>query len=649
VKLKLILFFPFVLLFSTCSSLSEKNTRYISSETKLITCTSGLSEVFGRKFFSTTVGTEFEGAFPAQLSFYDIAKLIETKLKEKFPDANVILKEIDHQYSESEYQVILGIQGDESTFTVKTDSTLSFDNPEIKGIEITSHIMTSQKDIDLYLEVLESIRPAGVSARADVGGIHFHFGLPASKTYAELEPLYQLFVKAQDSLIRYFKVHPGRQYHKSSNLNDALMTIQQIVKNTPHKTLDNLNVGELNRRTMLRILLSLRTWEVRFFNSTLDPEINLFYQDFLERLFSRWLENDPTLLEFISNNEKIETSDLLELLGFDLKVTDELMERLTKESESLEEGLPFIQSLKNFWKNDDSNSKLAQLEAFPTMVMDLILRDQRFLGLPTNLQEKVLKRGSSKLRSFHQLWRGETKRINLFNDEKDKVAFFHIFHQYLRLNPKVVDILLDQYERSVIIGFFRALIKDFIKHGQISRPSNSRKLSASFVKLLTKATYYFKPKEIQKDFFPLLNLIKNLSYPPRTELTEFADTLIEKLLKLTKGQFDNTSFLSFLNKLKLNIKKKVELAKLIQENIDPSEFEYDLFYQYINFTRSYPDELINDDSIIFITSVTRQNIDSISNDERVNLILTFKDFLHLELTEIQKKNIDEILVLLRNN
>lgn len=606
------------------------------------------------KKLASSVGLEFEGAFPAQFSYYDVALVMKKSLEEKFPNSQVTLNEIDHRFSASEYQVIVN-KGDVSqTYSVKGDSSLSFEDSNLKGIEITSPIMRTKQDFEAFLEVLEEARTKGINARQDVGGIHLHYGLPRDKTYAELEPLYELFVKSHESLLSYFRVNPGREYQSPRQLEEALEAIRQIAGRDPSKTLENLTVGELNRRGLLRILPTLGTFEVRFFNSTLDPQINRFYQDFVDRLFSRWQNNDPELLAFIKSSDTLEIPDLLRVLDFDVNQTDVLMERLAKEGEAVELSQPYAKELADFFKSDSEDNQLDFLSNAPFDFYEILLRDDRFLTLSPQIQSRLLaghpQKGTSDVSRLHRYWRGESDELNFFSildESEDLSVFFHVFHQYFKRAPEQ---MMSVLEHSAPPQFYSALLKDFSKNGLSSGPSQSRRLSRDFIGLMVKASDLVSQNELTERLFPLFEIIRTMTFPHKEELTVLTDKMLAGLLKDSAPSFDEGPLLAFLNKLVLPINRelKTKFAHHVREGLIKKGFDYNIFYQYATYLKAYPNDLIDDEAIEFLTETTHQFATRFNRNERVNLLLLFKDFERLEnLSPAAREKVSELLERLR--
>lgn len=629
----------------SCTSLTPRlGQRAPANNSSFYSCTKGLKNLFeSNNRLASSAGFEFEGAIPAQLSFFDIANLIRSHLKTKFPDQDIELKALDHSFSETEYQILLTKDGKDYTFSVKADGTLVIENKELKGIEITSPIMEDDNDFYLFLKILEDVRTKGLVARQDVGGIHFHYGLPKDKTFKELEVLYALFVKAEKSILEYFRVHPGRSHHSSANLHNALRAIQEIVQEAPQRNLENLDVEEIKKRSILRVIPTLRTWETRFFNSTLDPEINLFYKEFVNRLFAKWLNNDSELFEFINTAEEIDTKKLLEVLGFDLSKTDELMERLAYEAQLLDKDHPFETKVRDFWSTPEDNVKEVFIDESPDIFVELILRDSRFLSLNIELQEKLLKRAPKNLRDFHQLWREEidiNKLPELLDSSQDTSVFFHIFHQYQRINPEKINHILDSLDKDFRNKLYIKILNDYTRFGSNSTPSNSRKLSREFITLLTKIASESKSIEVTDQMIKILDVISLRPYPPKAGLTILADQIIENISQNPEVYFDQRTFLYFINRIKPQIQNKKFLAEIIQTNLITKGFDYSIFYQYLEFVSNFHEELLSKEVFDFIISVLNQFGPRLDQNQRFNLILSLYKF---KLTPADKKTLEELI------
>ncbi len=632
-KLHLLRIALILTLFTGCSPfrINYERERYIASVTTNGSCSTDFISLLKEKDrLASSVGFEFEGAFPDHLSFYDLALLVKKNLKQQFPSGKVSIQEVDHKYGPSEYKVILMQKEGETlypkVFTIKDDASLEFKDPLIKGVEITSPVMRTNQDYDSFLQVLKEVQRGGVIARQDVGGVHIHYGLPLEKGYADLMSLYELFVKAQDSLMAFFKVHPGRGYQNVIQTKKAYEAIKKIAKKNPHQKLDSLTVPELNQRSILRIVPSLGTWEVRFFNSTLDPEINQFYQSFVNKIFSLWQSGDADFLQFIAERETISAYELLQFLGLNLQKSEVLMERLIKENGLIEQGQSITKELKRFWTLE-SPERPKMLEEAPELLSTLIARDFRFQKLEGELQEQVLQYCDQETSLLHKKWRRPSlQELNRYTTPTDPDSYFAIFHQYFNKNPQELEGVLMEMNPAKLEAFIGDLLKDFTKNTHTYGAHNARSIGPEFLKLLIKVNDKIPAELFYGRFFPLFNRMRLLTHLPQNELTELVEKVIEGLIKREEAPHSGVvELLAFINKRALPLETPQDLALYLRDDLY-QKFNFNTFYQYVSFIKTYPQTAQTAEHLDLIINTLDKYAPRLSRNERVNLILLFKEF-----------------------
>lgn len=616
-----------------------------------------LAKLTSNNSLSSTVGFEFEGAIPAQLTYQDVAKRIKDKAQELYPERTIELEEVEYDYGLSDYKVL--IFGDEETLTisVKSDMSLSMEDKTLNGIEITSPIMKTQKDYMNFLTLLEDLKELNLKARQDVGGIHFHYGLPLDRTYADLVPLYEVFAKGYESLLNYFKANPGRGFQSVDKFVESFDELKKVAKSNPELPIRNYSVSQLHNRSILRILPPLHTWEIRFFNSTLDPEINEFYREFSDRLYSMWLKRDPRLQDFLRERESIEAKDLLSLLGFDTLETDRLMAKLSVEESELDQANPFDQEVKEFWQGHELPDSFKS-----PLFYRLILDDPRFNEIPESIQLEALKRA----RVISNNFPGLEEKIKLFELFKNSQDFplnfksfiqslnkenlqylYQAFHSALIRDGEELVSRITQLDASDQLIFFQGLLRDFVKTSQSRGVLKSADLKKNYLALMTLASQNFQNEEILTPLLKVFPIFQGLNFTPVKEFAILANNAADIMLRAPKREYAYLDFLSFVNRNQIELKQAIPLIKLLK-NLLGEKPNFNLFYEFSDFIKNSKEELLTRENIHFIADYATKIMPSLDRIRRVNLIILFKDIISKAEGEVDQSVLEGVLQKLRD-
>ncbi|MCF8057722.1 MAG: amidoligase family protein [Bacteriovoracaceae bacterium] len=616
-----------------------------------------LAKLTSNNSLSSTVGFEFEGAIPAQLTYLDVAKRIKDKAQELYPERTIELEEVEYDYGLSDYKVL--IIGDEETLTisVKSDMSLSIEDKTLNGIEITSPIMKTQKDYMNFLTLLEDLKELNLKARQDVGGIHFHYGLPLDRTYADLVPLYEVFAKGYESLLNYFKANPGRGFQSVDKFVESFDELKRVAKSNPELPIRNYSVSQLHNRSILRILPPLHTWEIRFFNSTLAPEINEFYREFSDRLYSMWLKRDPRLQDFLRERESIEAKDLLSLLGFDTLETDRLMAKLSVEESELDQANPFDQEVKDFWQGHELPDSIKS-----PLFYRLILDDPRFNEIPESIQLEALRRARVISNNFPGL-EEKIKLFELFKNSQDFPLNFKSFIQ--SLNKENLQYLYQAFHSALIrdgeelvsrithldasdqLIFFQGLLRDFVKTSQSRGVLKSADLKKNYLALMTHASQNFQNEEILTPLLKVFPIFQGLNFTPVKEFAILANNAADIILKAPKREYAHLDFLSFVNRNQIELKQAIPLSKLLKDLLEEKP-NFNLFYEFSDFIKNSKEKLLTRENILFIADYATKIMPSLDRIRRVNLIILFKDIISKAEGEVDQSVLEGVLQKLRD-
>ncbi|MBK26791.1 MAG: hypothetical protein CME70_22510 [Halobacteriovorax sp.] len=273
----------------------------------------------------STIGIEFEGSIPDDVSYFEVAKSMRGIISELYPG-----KEISITGKSGSSKISFEKDGLEYIYVVKSDASLKFEAGK-NGVEIVSPIIRDGKDLANHIELLSRLKKLGVDQRPDQAGIHIHYGIDTrSVTHEQLLELFQAFHKMEANLRKVFHVNEGRGYLGRQNLERAMTSLSTIALSNPNRPLSSRTGRNAfsSSRAIIRFINSYGTLESRYFNSTLEPEILELYTDFTIRFLEAWKRGDANVLGYIKNTSEDEISIL--------KIAELLDARLAKESDKFD-------------------------------------------------------------------------------------------------------------------------------------------------------------------------------------------------------------------------------------------------------------------------------------------------------------------------
>ena len=615
-----------------------------------------LAKISKNRNLSSTVGFEFEGSLPIQISYLDVAKRVKEKVSKLYPDRVIELEEVDYDYGLSDYKVLIKNESETLIISVKADMSLYFEDKSLNGIEITSPVMRTHNDYMNFLTVLEDLKELNLKARQDVGGIHFHYGLPLDRTYAELVPLYEVFAKSYDSLLNYFKANPGRGFQDVDKFLESFNQLKKVASDMPELPIRSYQVGALHSRSILRVLPTINTWEIRFFNSTLDPEINEFYREFSDRLYSLWLNRDPSLQKFLDEHESIEAKELMSFLGFKTSETDRLMAKLRVEEREIEEANPLDQEVAHFWTHSEFPKSITS-----PLFYRLVLDDSRLNNLTEELQSETFRRAREFAHEFPVI----EEKIMLFDLFKNPQGFKKNFKSTLeRIENENIQYLYQAFHLALIrdgedliarIGelddadrkiFLINLLKDFTKSSQTRGVLKSKVLKSHYLSLITQASDSYQNEETLRSLLKIFPLFQGMESSPLPELTTLANNTVDIILKIPKRDYDYTGLLSFVNRNNTQINKRVALGDLLKELLLEKP-NFNIFYSFSDFLKTNKDDLLTSENIQFMTEYATKLAPNLDRTKIVNLILLYKEMLGSIAEESDRLLVEEVLEKLR--
>lgn len=229
-----------------------------------------------------SLGMEFEGTISEGLSNYDIALIISDLYKDSGLKAHVVKDNSD----ESAYQVVFYHGNIEKKLTVLDDTSLN--NSKIgKGIEITSPVMTSDKDVKLFTSTLQQLKNAKIlNTEDDLGGIHIHYGVP-NLTIGQLKTVMKFFYLNSQTVKSAFKMRETRMQINSMSMVAAIDNLEKYPSNALVKDTD---LKVFFPKSIIRYKEEIETLELRVFNSSLDTNEQLKDINFTLRVFETLLE-----------------------------------------------------------------------------------------------------------------------------------------------------------------------------------------------------------------------------------------------------------------------------------------------------------------------------------------------------------------------
>lgn len=257
------------------------------------------------------------------MEYSALANRIKNFLSQRFPSDRIEISFEPSSWFENTYHVIHFRGSWEDRYTVKPETGLHFDkstDPDIKGVEITSPILRTRQQSLLFFEILDDLRNLGLKSRSDLAGNHIHWGLSRDFTFAQLARIYRAVKKLLKIFEQDFAYDHGRD--RWIDIPHFLAVVDQVeafAKANPSAKVLETDFQPILKRTVLRLVVTYGTLEIRIFNSNIHPEVNLFEFDFALALFTATQAEDHPLLAYLYTTSNPERDRVLELLGLDIQ------------------------------------------------------------------------------------------------------------------------------------------------------------------------------------------------------------------------------------------------------------------------------------------------------------------------------------------
>jgi hypothetical protein len=268
--------------------------------------------------FQTTLGVEFEGLMPDDLSYKDLGEILSKILSQKKPDISYEVEEVIYMTRAGgvlrKALVKYKKDGRDYIYTIKYDETLS---PRFttKAVEITTPILHSSEDLDDFTAALRKLKEHYIEESPKDGGIHIHYALKKTPSLEQTYKLYKSIDQMYNSLITTFKVGEQRMHFlERSKLKELVEKLRKKTMNDV-STID-INENELrNERTLVRFVERYGTVELRVFNSTMSQNRINIYADFSNRFFRAWENKDEELIKYFETHESADVLKVSEIIG----------------------------------------------------------------------------------------------------------------------------------------------------------------------------------------------------------------------------------------------------------------------------------------------------------------------------------------------
>lgn len=233
-----------------------------------------------------SVGMEFEGVIPQDMTNYDLAEHISNYLNDKgIP--NTVEKE--YRSDEDLYVIQFHFNNSLHTLSVLDDASLN-ESTLGKGVEITSPIMRSEEETNLFLDLLQDLKRKEIlKTEDDLGGIHIHYGASSIKV-GELKTILQFFYLNSSTLKSAFKMKNTRIQDNPISLITAIDLLSEY---SPDTLVKDLTKSINFPKSLIRYKDETQTLEARVFNSSLEENEQIANINFTKKILDNLL-NAPT-------------------------------------------------------------------------------------------------------------------------------------------------------------------------------------------------------------------------------------------------------------------------------------------------------------------------------------------------------------------
>ena len=221
-------------------------------------------------------GIEIEGEIPRNISMTDVLARITQELREIYPGDD--LAALDH------FAIRLRTRdGEIHAYQFVVDASI-LPRGGMRGQELVSPILATEKNLQMYAYVLSGLRRAGFRPTRNAG-LHIHIDFP-QPTVEEILRTADAFARIENELMQVFRTAASRHAHiepQSSQINRLLSRVRQGRINPSEATIESI-IHELRDRERTlnfdSIIGPKGTLEFRLFNSTVDEEAVFTMLDF---------------------------------------------------------------------------------------------------------------------------------------------------------------------------------------------------------------------------------------------------------------------------------------------------------------------------------------------------------------------------------
>jgi hypothetical protein len=327
VKNIFIIFILFITVLGSCSTGQERQqSRVPSGIFSFLSCGSNIKSFFlggqllketevitiGKGQLSGAYGIELELFKPDSISHEDIANDLFNFFKLKnFKDVKI--EKETANWGTFNYVIHYQKDGELRSWGVPHEPDMYVSSKkDVIGIELTTPIMRTEEDFEIYKEVVAFLDQKGLTSAKNIGGVHVHVGtefLTLADFFRVTSALDQSYIE----LKKYFKPDKGRRGISSAELMMGNRRLRERVEKRPDALAFDVYEGMSPfSQGPIRYNRGFQTIEFRFFNSTTNIEELLFFKEFSVRFMQKSLEDD----EFLENIAEMSYPEIFESLAF---------------------------------------------------------------------------------------------------------------------------------------------------------------------------------------------------------------------------------------------------------------------------------------------------------------------------------------------
>ncbi len=251
------------------------------------------------------------------------------------------VRAVRRQSGLNNYSIKYQLGGEDYEWKLIGDASLDISD-DWEGSEIVSPILRTDRDLEIFGKVIQSMQKAGMREDARTGGTHVHVGMPDARVF-EVGALAKVFSMVELELGLTFRKHPHRFLFSRPVPEDFTKVVPSLMLHT--SSLDTLihayttgNSRSVRHQSLnLHALKKYGTVEFRLFNSTLDVQALGLMVDFSRKLVTAVRTGNPKLTRYLQSLKGTDASldEVASAIGVNFGEHRDTLNRVAEEAKRI--------------------------------------------------------------------------------------------------------------------------------------------------------------------------------------------------------------------------------------------------------------------------------------------------------------------------